>query len=225
MSLVTLKKKTQAKYNNNSVNMRQFSLNGSYRNQGYVGQDTLGRSLPRTLAKGNTLRGSGGCCGKFKIGNSVISGVTSTEDNSVVKPSVISNDGMIATHYRWIGRPQPFTVVKPDNNIDNKTGQDYIDYLRKSTIKKVNSIDYDIANTNIICNSRCNALPYGVGGSLYKNLGTTITKPVTSYMTQSYSEYLLNLGNACVNDYANCVANKNSNNPPKPSQGIPLPIK
>ena len=37
MSLATLKKKTQTKYNNMSVNS-VFNLNGTTRNQGYIGQ-------------------------------------------------------------------------------------------------------------------------------------------------------------------------------------------
>ena len=50
MSIATLKRKTQTKYNNMSVGSTQgFSLNGGFRNQGYVGQTSLSRSLSRTL--------------------------------------------------------------------------------------------------------------------------------------------------------------------------------
>ena len=49
MSLATLKKKTQAKYKNNSVNKSTFSLNGTTRNQGYVGQTSLSRTFVRSL--------------------------------------------------------------------------------------------------------------------------------------------------------------------------------
>ncbi len=48
MSLATLKKKTQAKYKNNSVNKGTFSLNGTTRNQGYVGQTSLSRTFVRS---------------------------------------------------------------------------------------------------------------------------------------------------------------------------------
>jgi hypothetical protein len=119
MSIATLKKKTQAKYNNNSVGVSQFAINGTHRNQGYVGQTSLSRSLPRTLAKGNTPKGHGGCCGKYVVAPSILSAVTSTEDNSVVKSSVLSYNGMIATQYRWIRRPQPYTTVKPDYEFGN----------------------------------------------------------------------------------------------------------
>ena len=222
MSLVTLKKKTQAKYNNSSVHQLQFSLNGTHRNQGYVGQDTLGRSLPRTLARGNTLRGSGGCCGKYNITPSVISAVTSTEDNAVVKSSVLSYNGMAATQYRWIRRPEPVTVVKPDNNRHNSTSQDYIHYLRQKTLKKIDAIP-NSNTTKILCHGKCSALPTNTNGSLYRNLGATITKPSTDYISQSYGDYLFKLHTRCINDYANCASNKNSNNPTKPSQGTPFP--
>ena len=44
MSLATLKRKTSAKYNNVSVsNDSVFSLNGTRRIQGYVGQSLFGR--------------------------------------------------------------------------------------------------------------------------------------------------------------------------------------
>jgi hypothetical protein len=47
MSLATLKKKTASKYKNNSANLAQFSINGVHRNQGYVGQTSLGRTMLR----------------------------------------------------------------------------------------------------------------------------------------------------------------------------------
>lgn len=223
MSIVTLKKKSQAKYNNNSVGLPQFSLNGSYRNQGYVGQDTLGRSLPRTLAKGNTLRGSGGCCGTYNITPSVISAVTSTEDNQVVKPSVLDNYGMIATRFPWIRRPAPITVVKPDNNNNNTTAQDYINYKNTTTVRKINICNKDVVKDNAICNQLCPGLPSTIGGSLYKNKGVTITKPDIDYKSISYGEYLSNLKNKCLDTYSYSITNVNTKNPPKNTQRTPLP--
>ena len=38
MSIVALKRKTAAKYNNSSVGVPQFSINGGHRNQGWVVQ-------------------------------------------------------------------------------------------------------------------------------------------------------------------------------------------
>jgi hypothetical protein len=115
MSIVALKRKTEAKYNNMSVGVPQFSLNGTHRSQGYVGQDTRGRSLPKTLMKGNVLKGHGGCCGTYRITPIVQSAVTSTNNPNVIKNSVLNTNGLIMTKYRWIRRPQPYTSVKPDS--------------------------------------------------------------------------------------------------------------
>lgn len=223
MSIATLKKKTQSKYNNNSVGFTNFSLNGSYRNQGYVGQTSLSRSLPRTLAKGNTLRGYGGCCGTFQISPSILSAVTSTEDNRIVKSSVLDNDSMIATKYRWIRRPAPFSVVKSDNNNNNTSAQDYIKHKSTVIVDEINTCNKDVVKTNIICN-RCPTLPSNARSSLYKNKGVTITKPDMDYKSLSYGQYLLNLNKKCSTSYVYSITNVNTKNPPKPSQRTPFPI-
>jgi len=134
MSIATLKRKTAAKYNNNSVNQKHFSLNGGYRNQGWVGQSNLSRSLPQTYMRGDTLRGYGGCCGQYKITPQITSDIQSTNNNKIMKSSVLSNDGMLATQYRWATRPQPFTSVKPDNNHNLNDQGDYIDLKQRKTI-------------------------------------------------------------------------------------------
>jgi hypothetical protein len=48
MSLATLKRKTNQKYNNSSVGKKQFSIVGTTRNQGWVGQTSLSRNFPST---------------------------------------------------------------------------------------------------------------------------------------------------------------------------------
>ena len=147
MSLATLKKKTQTKYNNMSVGERQFSINGTHRSQGYVGQTSLSRSLPRTLMKGNVAIGHGGCCGKFRKMPIVQSAVISLENPNVVKSSVLGTSGMISTKYQWIKRPQPYTSVKPDNNNNNNSQSDYITYLIDKTL---NSSEYAKSDTLLV---------------------------------------------------------------------------
>jgi len=77
MSEATLKRKTRTQYRNMSVGSKDggFSLNGTRRSQGYVGQTMLGRHFPRTPMRGNVARGSGGCCGTYYQGTIVQSGV------------------------------------------------------------------------------------------------------------------------------------------------------
>lgn len=138
MSIVTLKRKTFVKYNNMSVGSPDgFSLNGTRRNQGYIGQSNVSRFLSRTLMKGNTPKGSGGCCGTYYQPRIVTSAVTSLEDETVVKKSSLTNKGHIDTKYRWIRRGAPYTSVKPDTNLNLNNSQNvYIQHKKKDTINK-----------------------------------------------------------------------------------------
>ena len=136
MSIATLKKKTGSQYNNMSVGSKNgFSLNGTHRSQGYVGQTSLSRSLPTTSMRGNAAKGYGGCCGKYEIRPIIQSAVVSLNNPNVIKSSVLNTSGMISTHYRWIKRPQPFTSVKP-SAINNLNSQGFlINRLRNNAIK------------------------------------------------------------------------------------------
>jgi len=134
MSIATLKRKTAAKYNNVSVNVPQFSLNGGYRNQGWVGQTSLSRSLPSTPMRGAVARGHGGCCGTYRVTPIVESAVRSTNDPNVIKPSSINTLGLLSTKYRWIRRPQPFTSVKSDYNHNLNSQGDYVSQIEKCAI-------------------------------------------------------------------------------------------
>src|SRR6056300_493379 len=98
MSIVALKRKTAAKYNNVSVGVPQFSINGGFRNQGWVGQTSLSRSLIKTPYRGATPRGYGGCCGTYNV--SIVKPLEPCTNNSeVIKPSVVSTDGMLDMKY------------------------------------------------------------------------------------------------------------------------------
>jgi hypothetical protein len=147
MSIVTLKKKTQSQYNNLSVGKPNFSLNGTLRNQGYVGQTSLSRSLPKTPMKGNVASGHGGCCGTFRnmpIVQTVNPIAVTLNNTNAIKPSVINTNGLIDRKYRWVKRPQPYSTVKPDNNQNINDQSNYIDNLSKKTIGCIAT--YDISN-------------------------------------------------------------------------------
>jgi hypothetical protein len=135
MSIATLKKKTLAKYNNMSVGSPDgFSLNGTHRNQGYIGQTSLSRFLSRTTMRGTTPKGYGGCCGTYRQTPIVSSAVTSQENSNVVKKSSLNNKGMLDTRYRWARRPYPFSSTKPGNNIHLNTQGQHIENKKKCTI-------------------------------------------------------------------------------------------
>ena len=204
MSIATLKRKTAAKYNNNSVNQKHFSLNGGYRNQGWVGQSTISRSLPQTYMRGDTLRGYGGCCGQYNITPQITSDINSTNNNKVMKSSVLSNDGMLATQFRWVGRPQPFTSVKPDNNHNLNDQSDHIDIKRRQTICCTNA-EPPITNPTppLPCGS-CDVTPLMFKSRLdsAQSFSEPYPNPITKSVYQlpvalSESEYLTQLTGCC----------------------------
>lgn len=175
MSLATLKRKTLSKYNNSSVNTGEgFSLNGTYRNQGYVGQTSLSRSLPRTLMKGNTPRGHGGCCGTYTIIPIIQSGVKSTEDNSVVKKSVVNTNGMLDIRFAC----NSCNVVKPTHS----PMSNIIEYKKKEVTKCSTT---STTNENSVCNNKCRKISY-------------YTKPESEYIPISGTEHVLNIKNRCI---------------------------
>ena len=211
MSIATLKKKTAAKYNNASVNVPQFSINGGYRNQGWVGQTTLSRSLPKTPMVGNTPKGHGGCCGTYNIGTIVQSAVTSTNNPADIKPSVLSTDGMLDTKYRWIGRPAPYTSVKSSagNNLNDQS--DYITQKTKSTINDINRNHPSIPKCKESCKNSIfkgrTDTPHGINAD-------SVTKTVGP---QTGGEYVSKLSDECASSDVKCPDKNKGGN-----QGTPF---
>jgi len=182
MSLATLKKKTLAKYNNSSVQQPHFSINGTYRNQGYIGQSSLSRSLPKTPAVGVISQGHGGCCGSYLQARPILSAVTSTEDNSVIKPSVLSTSGMLAKRYRWIKRGYPYTSLKPGNNDSAGSSSAYTEFIKKKTLRD-----------SLIDTTTCDTVVSGTKCCQLKN----ITQSEKDIVAMSQGEYLLQLHKQC----------------------------
>jgi len=150
MSEATLKRKTFAKYNNNSVGTG-FSINGTRRSQGWIGQDTLGRSLPRTIMKGNVVKGHGGYYGTYPQNTIISSAINSLNDPTVIKSSVLDNDGMIRTKYRWIWRPQPFSTTKQDTNRTKRNQSEYITSLSSTVSNLIDASYSDIISMKNSC--------------------------------------------------------------------------
>lgn len=233
MSLATLKKKTQAKYNNASVSSSGFSLNGTTRSQGYIGQTSLSRSLPKTILKGTTPHGNGGCCSTFYKANVVQSGVDYQNNSFVPKKSVLNTRGMLANRkHRYldsenISRSQ---VVKSDNNRNNNSQTDYLLIKKENTISEVDSSLCDPSDYKSQCdniNNQCIfqdfnykecALPcftqlnrpkrYKFISS--KNMYDTFsqTKDLT---TMSQSDYLVNMRKQCFSEVLVNRSKTNSN--------------
>ena len=140
MSIATLKKKTGVKYNNMSVSQPLFSLNGTRRSQGFIGQTSLSRSSSRTLIRNGGYRNYGGCCGTFKIGEIVQTSVKTTENNSVVKGSTLNTLGLLHVNkYTCLWRPAPYTTVKMDSNRNINSQSDYIKNVEKNTLAEAST--------------------------------------------------------------------------------------
>jgi len=188
MSVVTLKKKTQVKYNNMSVGSDGFSLNGTRRSQGWVGQTMLSRSLPRTLMKGNTPRGYGGCCGKYNTAPGIIqSAVTTLNDNNIVKSSVLSTKGML---HEKLTPYHDYLTVKPDGTQNSNNMWEYTENLAKSTI---NTVDKQCPY-NVKYSGCANYNPYFRG-----SVCSTLTAPLSKYSPIQASDHLANKGGATLN--------------------------
>ena len=203
MSIATLKRKTQTKYNNMSVGLNGFSINGTHRNQGYVGQTSLSRSLPRTLMRGNTVRGHGGCCGTFIIGSIVQSGVTSVEDSTVVKTSTSGTSGMLSSRYKWDKQSGLYPSIKPDSNNHN-IQSDYIKRLTKKTIsdiKKANDPNNtECTNTINAVYSNCPKYDGHYKKPIFNKPTCFFTKPTSDYVPMSSGEYMIQLNDRCAAD-------------------------
>ena len=83
-------------YNNpiSGIKNGGFALNGTLRNQGYVGQDSLSRKYIRTPFKGNYPVGNGGHLGKYYV-NKIYSCSNCLNDPTIIKKSTMSNLGHI----------------------------------------------------------------------------------------------------------------------------------
>jgi hypothetical protein len=190
MSIATLKRKSLTQYNNMSVGERIFSLNGTHRSQGYIGQTSLSRSLPKTPMKDNTQNGHGGCCGLYQTKPIVQSAVKSTEDETVVKKTVMNTSGMLTSRNRWAKRGEPYTSVKPGNNNNVNSQKDYITRLQKKTITDADSCYQTKTN--------CPKCTTPNIGNMFSKRYTydTFVKPKT-FVAMPQNEYLLKLHNKC----------------------------
>jgi len=188
MSVVALKRKTGAKYNNVSVSTIGFSLNGTRRNQGYVGQTSHGRALSFTPMKSNVPRGHGGCCDTYK--NSIVSpNICCLNDSSVVKTSSINTNGYISKTFQCIIAGAD-TTVKPDNTQNENTQSAYTKYVAKKAI-----------NETINC---VNPPTYVNNCPTYNaQLGTkicNINKDESEYSSIKQSEFISILSRTCINN-------------------------
>jgi hypothetical protein len=188
MSIATLKRKTFAKYNSMSVNKPQFSLNGFYRNdRSTPSSNRTQTSIPRTLARGNQLRGFGGYNGTFKITNiTPLCEQPNAEQpqTKTVKTSTMNTSGLIATKYLWTKLPNPYTWVKRQNSALNSASSTYTANLTKQASGTIIST----TNPKSATLNQCN-----------------FTQDPSKFVAIPQNQYILNLGGNCVNGIINNV--------------------
>jgi hypothetical protein len=134
MSIVAMKNKSRGY--NTPISGKQyvgFALNGTLRNQGYIGQTSLSHKLIKTPFKGNYPVGHGGHLGKYVV-NTIFSCSSCSNDPTVIKKSTMNNLGHIYSSLLYptnksCGCVNP--VVSTESYID---GQDeYIQSIRTKT--------------------------------------------------------------------------------------------
>lgn len=184
-----------------SVNQPQFSINGTTRNQGYVGQTSLSRSLTHTPHKGSVAKNFNG----LYINPDIKASETlSTEDNTVVKKSVMNYRGLLATKYRWARRPDPYATVKVDSGRLANDQYSYIERLRKKTLADIaNNCPPDEAKTNgTVTQKVCSTtIKTAQGFPIFSRnkiqAGCTVSKPASTLAAVSQSEKILALVEDC----------------------------
>ena len=199
MSLATLKRKTAAKYKNSSVATPQFSLNGIHRNQGYVGQSSVGRNLSRALTTSDgVLRGNGSCCGEYESG--LKSGIYQNDVSKTVKSSVVSqhevlnrrkgcfngSGGEIDADGITLFSGSHCNVVKNRGQQNNNTQGDYVEYYRQKKTQEVVDCVKQPKTTLKNCNNN-HVKPV----CLYVKEGTELKTAI------SQSDYILKLKSSC----------------------------
>ncbi len=203
MSLVALKRKTAA-IQNLSTGQKGFSINGTHRSQGYVGQTSLSRSIIHTPhGQTGAFEGHGGCCGKFPTTTNIRASETfSLEDETVVKKSVLSTAGMLSNRNRWLKRSAPYTSTKLTSAWTNGQG-DYIAYLKKKAAKCDPSQADKLLNNkevNSVATNKCTTtnITRKDGAPVFKKTTVcTYTKPVSDYTSVSQSEHIFKLHDKC----------------------------
>lgn len=194
MSLATLKRKTNAQYRTLSSNTPQFSLNGTHRNQGYIGQSTQSRFIIRTLMKGNVIRGHGGTDGRYPVLPIVKDLSTFTvNDPTVIKSSVLGTKGMMDTKYRWIRRPQPYTSVKPDLGDTLYSQSTYIENIKRNSMQELVDCQDGTEAKPPICDNRSitDVYKYMKYNSNYKKPDIISDPTKVKKYAISHSEYLM----------------------------------
>jgi hypothetical protein len=174
MSLATLKRKTAAKYKNVSVGHANFSLNGTLRNQGYVGRNLI--SEPCMLC---------------------------INDPNVIKNSVGGSSNRIQAQHAQ-GTRNGVNTVKPDSNHIQNSQHTYIEQERKKAIAACANIENTTTDKTLVpCSKSVNIIGTGglpIFGSKAMTASTVVSCSTTKDLSgesKSSGSYIFKLANEC----------------------------
>jgi hypothetical protein len=196
MSLATFKKKTQNSVGTMSTGQAHFSINGTRRLQGYVGQNTISRSFPKTPMSGNTAKGHGGCCGTYYNPLVPISPLCAgdfTNDPTEIKSSVLSNSGQLELRFR----PEVYKLYKPDDSNNQSTSGQYTEQLSACAQTPYCSSQRVVNNPALFPDKCCNnpLLTQSTNYQQRSSQATTITKDSFAYTAIDQGSYIASLRN------------------------------
>lgn len=183
-----------------------FSLNGGHRNVGYVGQ-SMKMSKNGTSFNGIYPRGNGGTFGSYFQAEPVFNSAqveTLGTQYKYIKPTVLSNFGMLRKKYKWAFSGQyPNYWVQPNygtSNLSDNTSQGvYIQNVSAASMCVLNVNDSEKFKDYIIEHG-----PYGcnvTNGGRYTFNNAASNAPYTKELHQpiSSSQYTLYIQRKCVN--------------------------
>jgi hypothetical protein len=200
MSIVALKRKSAA-IKNQSTGRSQFSINGTTRNQGYIGQTLQSRHLIHTPHRGSVAKDYSGCCNDFDIPPSEL---THLEDSTVVKTSVLSYKGMMAR--RMLGTT--FNVVKPDNSHNGSDQGSYIDRLKRKNLKQIEDYCPEPLDPQPIRDDACRLLRTLKGARIFSK-PKTVCNIAKKVGPDTQEEHVAKLDKACLANDVSFIVNTN----------------
>jgi hypothetical protein len=117
MSINTLKRKSETKYFDKVSKNTVFSLTGTQRLQGYIGQTNLSRSTKRTpYTRFGGPRGHGSKYGAYPINIHNSGKLLTCSNDATIKKPTMNTKGLMSSKFKWSKRGHPYTVVQPDSN-------------------------------------------------------------------------------------------------------------
>ena len=214
MSLVTLKRKSRRyKAPISGRGHNGFSLNGGYRNQGWVGQGSLGRNVSHTPYRGVAPMGNGGTGGRYPR-NIIKGGPCPTNDPDYIKRSNMNTPGLISatvTHPTAVFNPDcsgscAINWVQKFDPLTHAQGM----YIREKSAKAMCVIEADDAGYED-CHDDCKSNSYFIGGK-------KIVRPLFSKSAVSH-------GAIPSSEYAKGMLLRNKCLPPPPCKApFPMPL-